>query len=86
VRGVRDVINLIEVKPRVSAVTVKEDIEAALRRSAELDALNIQVSTHDSTVELTGKVKSFAEREEADRAAWAAPGVGIVQNRIQVRC
>jgi osmotically-inducible protein OsmY len=84
VRGVRGVMNLIAVKPRVSAMSVKGDIEAALRRSAELDARNIQVSVHDRSVDLTGKVRSFAEREEAERAAWAAPGIESVVNRIQV--
>jgi osmotically-inducible protein OsmY len=84
VRGVRGVVNLIAVKPRVSAISVKDDIEAALRRSAELDARNIQVSVHDRSVNLTGKVRSFAEREEAERAAWAAPGIESVVNRIQV--
>ncbi len=84
VRGVRGVINLISVKPAVTATSVKNDIEAALRRSAELDARNIQVSVHGSTVELTGKVRSFAEHEEAELAAWAAPGIGSVVNRIQI--
>jgi osmotically-inducible protein OsmY len=84
VRGVRGVINLIAVKTRVSPASVKSAIEAALRRSAELDAQNIQVSAHGSTVELTGKVHSFAEREGAERAAWAAPGIEFVVNRIQV--
>jgi osmotically-inducible protein OsmY len=84
VRGVRGVINLIIVKPAVTATSVKNDIEAALRRSAELDARNIQVSVHGSTVELTGKVHSFAGRDEAELAAWAAPGIGSVVNRIQI--
>jgi osmotically-inducible protein OsmY len=84
VRGVRGVINLIIVKTRVSPASVKEAIEAALRRSAEVDAQSIQVVAHDSTVELTGKVHSFSERDEAERAAWAAPGIESVVNRIRV--
>ena len=84
VRGVRGVINLISVRPAVTATSVRNDIEAALRRSAELDARNIQVSVHGSTVELTGKVRSFAERDEAELSAWAAPGIGSVVNRIQI--
>jgi osmotically-inducible protein OsmY len=84
VLGVRGVINLIKVKPRVSPASIKEAIEAALRRSAELDAKSIQVSAHDSTVELTGKVHSFSEREGAERAAWAAPGIQSVVNHLQV--
>ena len=84
VRGVRGVINLITVKPRVSPAAVKEAIEAALRRSAEVDARSIQVSTHESTIELTGKVHSFSQREGAERVAWAAPGVKSVVNHLQV--
>ncbi len=84
VRGVRGVANLIAVKPQVSASAVKSDIEAALRRSAELDAKSIRVAAHDRTVELTGNVHSFSEREEAERAAWAAPGIESVVNRIKV--
>ncbi len=68
----------------MTATSVKSDIEAALRRNAELDARNIQVSVHGSAVELTGKVSSFAECEEAELAAWAAPGIGSVVNRIQI--
>jgi osmotically-inducible protein OsmY len=84
VLGVRGVTNLIKVKPRVSPASIKEAIEAALRRSAELDAKSIQVSAHDSTVELTGKVHSFSEREGAETAAWAAPGIQSVVNHLQV--
>ena len=75
--SVRGVINLISVKPKISPVLVKEAIEAAIRRSAELDAGNIEVSAYDSTVELRGKVHSFAERDEAERAAWSALGIGF---------
>ena len=84
VLGVRGVINLIMVKPRVSPTSVNEAIEAALRRSAELDAKGIQVYAHDSTVELTGKVHSFSEREGDERAAWAAPGIQSVVNHLEV--
>ncbi len=86
VRGVRGVINLITVKPRVSPASIKEAIEAAFRRSAEIDAQSIQVSKHDNTVELTGMVRSFSELEEAERAAWAAPGIQSVVNHIRVAC
>lgn len=85
VGGVRGINNSITVKPQVSPTSVKLDIETALRRSAMLDAPNIQVTSHDSTVKLSGKVKSFAEREEAELVAWPAPGVEDVQYRIQVR-
>ena len=84
VRGVRGVWNRIAVKPRVSAASVKDAIDSAIRRSADLDAKNIYVSAHGGTVELSGKVHSFSEREGAERAAWAAPGIESVVNLIQV--
>jgi osmotically-inducible protein OsmY len=84
VRGVLGVCNLIAVKPRVSPAPVKDEIDAALRRSAKLDAKSIYVSAHGSTVELSGGVHSFSEREGAERAAWAAPGIESVVNLIQV--
>jgi osmotically-inducible protein OsmY len=84
VRGVRGVWNRIAVKPHVSPASVKDAIDAALRRSAELDARSIYVSAHGGTVELSGKVHSFSEREGAERAAWAAPGIESVVNLLQV--
>jgi osmotically-inducible protein OsmY len=82
--GVKGVSNLIEVKPQVSKGEVKAAIEAALKRSAELDASRITVETHGDRVILRGTVRSWAERNEAERAAWKAPGVRMVDNRITV--
>jgi osmotically-inducible protein OsmY len=82
--GVRGVTNQITVKPRVLATAVKSRIEAAFRRSAELNAQKIRVETHDGKVTLHGQLHSWSERDEADRTAWAAPGVSEVENLIMV--
>jgi osmotically-inducible protein OsmY len=82
--GVRGVANSIAVKPHVSVVDVKTKIEAALRRSAEVDARRINVAVADGKVILSGNVHSWSERTEARQAAWAAPGVKEVEDHIAV--
>jgi len=84
VRGLKGVTNSIEVKPRVAPMEIRRKIEEALRRAAELDASRITVETTGNEVMLRGTVRSWAERQEAERAAWAAPGVAKVDNRIIV--
>jgi osmotically-inducible protein OsmY len=82
--GVKGVSNLITVKPRLSPTEVKARIESAFKRSAELDASRVAVEVNGSKVILRGTVRSWAERDEAQREAWAAPGVSSVENLITV--
>jgi osmotically-inducible protein OsmY len=82
--GVKGVTNAITVKPRVKTTDVRDKIEAAFRRSAELDARRINVTAENSKVILSGSVHSWMERKEAERAAWAAPGVTSVDDRLAI--
>jgi osmotically-inducible protein OsmY len=83
--GVRGVTNRVLVKsPAIDAKEIKSKISAALHRSATVDSSNIILETNGSRVTLRGQVRSWAERKDAENAAWASPGVMIVDNKIEI--
>lgn len=82
--GVSGVSNTIDLKPRVSVSDVKKRIQDALKRNAEVEAKGIRIDVLDGIVTLEGRVKAWPERDAAERAAWSAPGVKAVVDRITV--
>ncbi|HTU42547.1 MAG TPA: BON domain-containing protein [Candidatus Aquilonibacter sp.] len=82
--GVKGVSNLITVKPRAAPSDLRKKIEDALVRNAEVDANRIAVEVQGSKAILKGTVRAWAEKEEAERVAWSAPGITSVENRIAV--
>jgi osmotically-inducible protein OsmY len=83
-QGVKGVANEIGITVRPQPKDIRKQIEASFKRSAEVDARHVQVETRDNRVVLTGNVSNSAEREEAERVAWAAPGVTAVDNQLTV--
>ena len=84
-RGVKGVRNTIVVTPpSISPGNIKQKIEKALERAAQVDAQKIVVETEGGKVILHGDVRTWAEREEAERATWAAPGVFAIENDIRI--
>lgn len=82
--GVRMVSNLITVRPKLSADDLEHKISAAFHRSATIDASKVKVAVSGNKAILSGKVSSFAEKEEAEAAVWAAPGVYSLESTLQV--
>jgi osmotically-inducible protein OsmY len=82
--GVKGVSNSIVVRAPVAATDVRKKIEEAFKRSADVDAKRISVEAHNGTVVLTGTVRSLSERDAAEHAAWAAPGVVSLDDRLVV--
>jgi osmotically-inducible protein OsmY len=84
IKGVKGVINSVQLKPHTEPSEIKRKIQEAFRRNAEVDANRIVVEADGGVVTLKGTVRSWIEREEAERAAWAAPGVTSVVDQIVV--
>jgi len=82
--GVRGVTNFIKVKPSLNAILVKDVIKKALERSADIDADSIDIQLSGGKILLTGKVRSWGQRKEVERAVWATPGVTEVNDQLTI--
>lgn len=82
--GVRSVINTIKLKGKVTPDDLKQKIKAAFHRSATIDAGKIEIEVVGAKAILKGKVRSFAEREDAESTAWSAPGILDVENKLEL--
>jgi osmotically-inducible protein OsmY len=84
INGVNSVINLITVKPKLEALDIQQKINSAFHRNATIDAQRIKVEVNGNKVILTGKVRSFAEKDDAEKAAWSAPGILNVESKLVI--
>lgn len=82
--GVRGVTNLVTLRRGLTAANVNDGIRRAFERNASLDANRVTVDVDEDKVTLRGTVRSWAEREDAEGAAWSAPGIHDVDNRLFV--
>lgn len=85
ITGVKGISNLVKVTPKLNPADVKKKIVAAFERSASIDANGIHIENVGDKVILTGKVRSYSEKREAEQVVWKAPGVAAVENNIEVR-
>jgi len=85
INGVKDVTDRIEIRQTTEPIEIKQKIQTAFQRNAQVGASGIGVEAHGGEVVLEGTVRSWLEREEAERVAWSAPGVTRVKNRIAIR-
>jgi osmotically-inducible protein OsmY len=84
IKGVKGVDNRIQLEPRIKPADVKRNIQEAFRRNAQVDADHVTVEANGGEVILNGTVRSWIERDEAERVAWSAPGVTQIEDRIIV--